>query len=704
MRTKRLVLLAFLITLYIGPVLFISSYGPSATPTEQNLEKDFARSAVDPWLTGWSYRKQLSFTGETGAGTNYQVEVILSSYDYSGPIDFEYVSDVGPYNASQSVAVNGSHFWTTSGGSGAPALNFYLSGYDSSWHQFVGRDCDGDGPASKKQINGVQEKDGVLYVTANNWTDGTEPPRGWVLEYDPDTLAYSTYHTLDNSSSLPHEHFAEGLDWNNGYWWVVWHDWPYITKYDVSWNWVADYELTFTGNGHYYQGIMWYGDYVYVNIHSSGDPTVLDCFLWNGTGFEEVKRMTQVTATCSQGMSLDKTDNLTVYWANRGGADDMKVTISTISPDYISLEGHAQTDFDDVRFTDDDEITQLDYWRADVTDGRYSRFWVEVADDLDSNQVIYVYYGNSTVSTTSNGTATFPVFDDFNRADNATVGGDWTDNAGSGDNDIYNNTLRVAQKQHYYSHVEQSGGSLTKFAFEAKIKCYNDTGGTWHPSLFVYWSPYEWLSVGPRMDGNDKHHGYTNDGGSNTNHYGVNSSFDSWYYYKVMIDTNVHVQSSPDGYNWTDVYDISRSTNWSGAPSLVVLGKGFSINAGSYPNADLDNDGGVAGDSNQISYYDDTFIRKCLETEVALSTVGDEDHIREWNVINDPVVIFSVAFDTWSFDILLLFLGLVIIPLSTLYLAYGGKNNMSTDKLLYGLLAFVMGWGLFIGGIVILGG
>ncbi|GAG82570.1 unnamed protein product, partial [marine sediment metagenome] len=294
--------------------------------------------------------------------------------------------------------------WITSGGSAPPADNYYLTGYDDSWNIFAWRDVDGDGPALMMQINGVQEKDGVLYVTANNWTDGTELPIGWVLEYDPDTLAYSTYQALKNSSSLPHEHYAEGLDWHDGYWWVVWHDWPYITKYDAAWNWVADYELTYPGNGHYYQGIMWYGNYAFVNTHASGDPIKLDCYFWNGTGFVESRRMEPVVEYANQGMSLDKTDNATVYWAIRGGADNLKVAITTIEDIYISLEGHAQIDFDDVRFTTSDGDTPLDYWYDDTnTLGNCRTFWVEVSDDLDSNQEIFCYYGNDAVSTTSNG-------------------------------------------------------------------------------------------------------------------------------------------------------------------------------------------------------------------------------------------------------------------------------------------------------------
>jgi hypothetical protein len=47
-------------------------------------------------------------------------------------------------------------------------------------------------------------------------------------------------------------------------------------------------------------------------------------------------------------------------------------------------------------------------------DGDYAVFWVEVADDLSTNPVtIYIYYGNPTATSISDGDATFLFFDDF---------------------------------------------------------------------------------------------------------------------------------------------------------------------------------------------------------------------------------------------------------------------------------------------------
>jgi hypothetical protein len=80
----------------------------------------------------------------------------------------------------------------------------------------------------------------------------------------------------------------------------------------------------------------------------------------------------------------------------------------------VYLNGHPRTDFGDVRFTASDGTTLLDYWMQEVSSGNYAKFWVEVAADLSSSSAtIYIYYGNPSATTTSNGANTFLFFEDF---------------------------------------------------------------------------------------------------------------------------------------------------------------------------------------------------------------------------------------------------------------------------------------------------
>jgi hypothetical protein len=72
----------------------------------------------------------------------------------------------------------------------------------------------------------------------------------------------------------------------------------------------------------------------------------------------------------------------------------------------------------DIRFTDVDGETLLNYWIEETigtTPNQTLNVWVKVEANLDTNQDIYVYYGNSTASSASDPFSTFLFFDDFNR-------------------------------------------------------------------------------------------------------------------------------------------------------------------------------------------------------------------------------------------------------------------------------------------------
>jgi len=74
----------------------------------------------------------------------------------------------------------------------------------------------------------------------------------------------------------------------------------------------------------------------------------------------------------------------------------------------VFLNNHAQSDYDDVRFILND-TTELSYW-LENTSLSTTKAWVKIPD----NGTLYIYYGNSTVTSTANGKTTFEFFDDFN--------------------------------------------------------------------------------------------------------------------------------------------------------------------------------------------------------------------------------------------------------------------------------------------------
>jgi hypothetical protein len=91
------------------------------------------------------------------------------------------------------------------------------------------------------------------------------------------------------------------------------------------------------------------------------------------------------------------------------------VTVDTAT---LISESKMQSDCDDIRFLDDDDETNLDYWiETDNSNGcntTTTRIWVKVPSiGANASKTIYMYYGDSGLAAGSNGANTFIFFDDF---------------------------------------------------------------------------------------------------------------------------------------------------------------------------------------------------------------------------------------------------------------------------------------------------
>jgi parallel beta-helix repeat protein len=85
------------------------------------------------------------------------------------------------------------------------------------------------------------------------------------------------------------------------------------------------------------------------------------------------------------------------------------VTLDTQS---LISQGKMQSDCDDIRFKDSDDITNLNYWLESGCNTANTVIWVKVPSiPRYSIKTIYLYYGNSSAVSESNGSATFDYFD-----------------------------------------------------------------------------------------------------------------------------------------------------------------------------------------------------------------------------------------------------------------------------------------------------
>jgi len=79
----------------------------------------------------------------------------------------------------------------------------------------------------------------------------------------------------------------------------------------------------------------------------------------------------------------------------------------------IYLNGFCQDDFDDIRFIDNDDITELNYTRYKYISGNRAEFYVRLSLTTTSSYLFYIYWGLAGISTTSNGENTFTYWEGF---------------------------------------------------------------------------------------------------------------------------------------------------------------------------------------------------------------------------------------------------------------------------------------------------
>ncbi|HUW46100.1 MAG TPA: DUF2341 domain-containing protein [Dehalococcoidia bacterium] len=154
----------------------------------------------------------------------------------------------------------------------------------------------------------------------------------------------------------------------------------------------------------------------------------------------------------------------------------------------VNLSGHCEDDFDDIRFTNATG-TVLDYWAETINAGDNATVWVELDNvNATGNTSFSLYYGNSTVTSASNGTNTFIAFDDFN--DNSFDTAKWA----------RNNATTI---------LEQN----------ARIEC-SDSAGAYKNvvSLDTFAGQFELRSLVQKATATTSGHTYVNMGDANTDH------------------------------------------------------------------------------------------------------------------------------------------------------------------------------------------
>jgi prepilin-type N-terminal cleavage/methylation domain-containing protein len=137
------------------------------------------------------------------------------------------------------------------------------------------------------------------------------------------------------------------------------------------------------------------------------------------------------------------------------------VTVDTAS---LILAGKMQSDCDDIRFIDSDQLTSLNYWIDSGCNTSSTLVWVKVPSiSASSSEIIYLYYGNPSAVAASNGDNTFIFYDDFSGT-----------------------SLNTTKWQAYASVVTVAGGIATTYSGSTNLYAYNVSNGGVIPNTAAY--------------------------------------------------------------------------------------------------------------------------------------------------------------------------------------------------------------------------
>ena len=229
----------------------------------------------------------------------------------------------------------------------------------------------------------------------------------------------ATYHmwyvnSLDSPNTINHRTSMDGENWGaeestNLYGgmpsgWMPWHlevrwiserseYWMSLTLTNSDVNWGTGNQLMFARS---IDGINWYLHPIIILSPSAAG--------WDSS------RIYQST------FILDGS-TLKIWYSGCDAAPDWFTgyTTATLDLDFLDMLRKMRTDGGDLRFTEDDGVTKLDYWVETFSWGNYAAVWVEVSiiPAAPDSATIYVYYGNASETSESSGDDTFPFFDDF---------------------------------------------------------------------------------------------------------------------------------------------------------------------------------------------------------------------------------------------------------------------------------------------------
>ncbi len=325
--------------------------------------------------------------------------------------------------------------------------------------------------------------------------------------------------------------------------------------------------------------------------------------------------------------------------SGKNGGYQMKIVIGNNSGGNVTCNGHAQSDFDDIRFVSySDNSTELSYWLKNYTAGTQATFWV---NNSRNDSYIFLYYGNTNASTTSSGDNTFYFFDDFSNGLSKWVMNSWN-----------TDSIFVNQSQGNPSpalkHLPDNSIPANRTYQDTRIRTnYKILNGIIEYDVYLAGTPRIIHQFGWRVNSLSWTNGYcwrlqnsAGDGGffefsAPTTWTQLGAAFPvvstgTWYHMKINVSGSTYsskiTPSAPAGDSARSVTDSTKTT----VDYLVSHVHGVSMNSGNY------------------ALVDNVFVRKYWTTPPTWDGVGSEQSgYTKWNNASNPDT--SIPW-TWNFN------------------------------------------------------
>ncbi|MCJ7634628.1 DUF2341 domain-containing protein [Candidatus Bathyarchaeota archaeon] len=577
-----------------------------------SLAENVSYSSASGWLNGWQFRKSHDIVGATGAGTNYQVKInvfnvaqisALNAPNYSIPNagylaeNIVYDSATAKYwwifeDRSSSVnikiasatSINGP--WAVQSTPVIQETGHYctaphLAKFGSYWYIYYGRHS---GNSFENVDIWVQKSSNVNDSYSASGISNPVLARGssgsWdsLRVYEPyafeENGTYYLFYMGQNGTSSTASNafeltgYATSSSPASGF--MKYAGNPVIKPANHGWDSGADSSadpFVFKRNGVFYVG---------VTASSTGHSLTTSIGLYTTTDFVNFSycAVGNPILSGSGGVNWDSTGVLRgavsifndTYYLSYTGCNSSGnyrygiTTLSIINSDSsgtVFVFGKARSDFADIRFTASDGTTLLNYWTEIKVDDAYATFWVQVSDDLSAqNQTIYIYYGKSNATTTSNGTSTFLLFDDFNGnlAQWLPIAGTWTVEDG-------NLTISPSSDNNYLVSANPVG--TNGIAIRTKVRSERAGDDQAHPGIIwhannltgnaqsndqVYLRPHQtglsWANIQPAY--------YSGSLNTHDGKFGSYFNWNNWYALEVRLPPSGNVKLYGGESNWHD--------------------------------------------------------------------------------------------------------------------------------------------------------